>query len=171
MIEWLIATLPLLQLSKDNSGHNMVDLHYIQTDCSSKRKKKNQYNTFISAEGAELPVSCWPSVGLYTLSSLNDRRCKYALTLCQAEAHPGDTPTQWVCVRERLTAKTRVERSRIKVKDAKTLWGQKVVKRGKKVETQRTRNISAPLNVSWCTVFINMLIITRSLITVDRAHS
>lgn len=101
VIEWLIATLPLLQLSKDNSDHNIVDLHDIQTYYSSKKKKKkNQYNAFISAEGAELPVSCWPSVGLYTLSSLNDRRCKYALTLCQAEDHPGDTPTQRVCERE-----------------------------------------------------------------------
>lgn len=58
-------------------------------------KKKNQYSAFISAEDVKLPISCWPSVGLWTLSSLNDRRCKYILTVCQVEDHPGDAQTQY----------------------------------------------------------------------------
>lgn len=61
-------------------------------------QRKKPQRAVISAEDAKLPVSRWPSLGLCTLSSLNDRRCKYTITLSQARDHPGDTHKLSVCV-------------------------------------------------------------------------
>lgn len=81
-------------------------------------------------------------MGLCTLSSLNDRRCKYTLTLCQAGDHPGDTHKLSVCERERLTARTRVERSeKLKVKDTLRSGG------GEEEKDSKEEIFKAALNV------------------------